>query len=190
MEDTTLGEKVRRLRKRRGLSQDALAQIAGLSLRTVQRIESENRNPSGDSLRRLSRALEVSPDFLLEWEPNENRVFLLILAASPLLCVINPFLAIIVPLVLWGLKRESVRGVKALGARVLKIEAVWIVVFYVFRTLNFVRLRLMMPSVIVGDEWERIEADIETQAYLIRFFVLINILIAIVLVYGTYRDTK
>ncbi|WP_394697621.1 helix-turn-helix transcriptional regulator [uncultured Sunxiuqinia sp.] len=31
------------------MSQEALAEISGLSPRTVQRIENENRNPSGDS---------------------------------------------------------------------------------------------------------------------------------------------
>ena len=78
MSENQLAQKVKTLRKRKGYSQEALAEISGLSLRTVQRIENENRNPSGDSLKRLSTALKVSPDYLLEWEPNENSNFLLI----------------------------------------------------------------------------------------------------------------
>lgn len=62
MSNTQLGQKVKRLRNRQSLSQEALSEIAGLSLRTIQRIEKENKNPSADTLKRLSSALNVSPD--------------------------------------------------------------------------------------------------------------------------------
>lgn len=100
MSDNQLAQKIKALRKSKGFSQEALAEISGLSLRTVQRIENENKNPSGDTLKRVSSALGISPDYLLDWQPNENPNFLLILAFSPILCIINPFLGIIVPLIL------------------------------------------------------------------------------------------
>ena len=54
--------KIKDLRKRRGLSQEELAEKSGLSLRTIQRIENGETDPRGDSLRRLAAALETSPD--------------------------------------------------------------------------------------------------------------------------------
>lgn len=65
MNDNQLARKVKALRKSMGFSQEALAEIAGLSLRTVQRIENENKNPSGDSLKRLSTGTIIARNGLM-----------------------------------------------------------------------------------------------------------------------------
>ena len=39
MEDKNLSQRVKELRKKKGLSQEELAKTAGLSLRTIQRVE-------------------------------------------------------------------------------------------------------------------------------------------------------
>ena len=44
------------------MSQEFLAKESGLSLRTIQRIEKDESNPTGESLKRLANALNVSPD--------------------------------------------------------------------------------------------------------------------------------
>lgn len=54
------------LRKKRGLSQAALAEIVGVEQPTVQRWESGKRLPDLDSLYRLATALGVTPGALLE----------------------------------------------------------------------------------------------------------------------------
>lgn len=192
MNENQLAEKVKTLRKRKGYSQEALAEISGLSLRTVQRIENENRNPSGDSLKRLSTALGVSPDYLIEWEPNENSNFLLILAFSPILCIINPFLAILVPLILWSIKKNHIRGVKNLGVKILKIQTIWLVSYFIFRTMNFLRLKYIVKNTqaFVGDQWNSFLSDVETQSYLKTFFIVANILIVLVITYKTYRNNQ
>lgn len=192
MKNNQLAQKVKALRKSKGYSQEALAEISGLSLRTVQRIENENRNPSGDTLKRLSTALSVSPDYLLEWEPNENSNFLLILALSPLLCIINPFLAILVPLILWSIKKNQIRGVKRLGVKVLTIQIIWLVLYFIFRTINFLRLKYIVQNThaFVGDQWDFFLSDVETQYYLKTFFVVVNILIILFVAYKTYRNNQ
>ena len=192
MNDNQLAQKLKALRKSKGYSQEALAEISGLSLRTVQRIENENKNPSGDSLKRLSTALGVSPDYLLEWEPNENSNFLLILALSPVLCIINPFLAIIVPLILWSLKKNQIKGVKRLGVKVLTIQTVWIVLYFIFRTINFLRLKYIVENTqgFLGDQWDSFLTDVETQSYLKIFFVVADILIILFITYKTYRNNQ
>ncbi len=192
MNENQLSQKVKALRKSKGYSQEALAEISGLSLRTVQRIENENRNPSGDSLKRLSSALGVSPDYLLEWEPNENSNFLLILAFSSILCVINPFLAILIPLVLWSIKKNHIRGVKSLGVKILKIQTIWLVLYFIFRTINFLRLKYIIRNTqaFVGDQWDSFLSDIDTQSYLKTFFIIVNILIILFITYKTYRNNQ
>ncbi len=54
-----LSENLRALRKKRGLTQEALAESAELSFRAVQQIEHGINWPSRDSIAALARALEV-----------------------------------------------------------------------------------------------------------------------------------
>ena len=54
MNKNNLAIRLKELRNRKGMSQEALAEESGLSLRTIQRIENGDTNPTGDSLKRLS----------------------------------------------------------------------------------------------------------------------------------------
>jgi transcriptional regulator with XRE-family HTH domain len=56
---------VRRLRRRRGLTQEALAELAGLDLSYEQRVERGVTNLSMSVLVALASALEVAPSLLL-----------------------------------------------------------------------------------------------------------------------------
>jgi transcriptional regulator with XRE-family HTH domain len=55
-DDSTTGDRVRRLRKLRGLTQQALARSSGLSLRTIKDVEAGNRN---QTLHAIAGALHV-----------------------------------------------------------------------------------------------------------------------------------
>lgn len=59
----TIGQRLRRLRLSRGLSQRELAE-PGVSYAYISRIESGNRQPSVKALRKLARTLGVSPEYL------------------------------------------------------------------------------------------------------------------------------
>jgi len=60
MEQKETGIIIKELRLRSGLSQEKLAEVSGLSLRSIQRIENNNTIPRGDSLKRIAEALKVS----------------------------------------------------------------------------------------------------------------------------------
>jgi transcriptional regulator with XRE-family HTH domain len=53
------GRNLRRLREERGLSQDALAQRAGMDAAEIRRIEWARRDPGVRVVARLARALDV-----------------------------------------------------------------------------------------------------------------------------------
>ena len=57
--------KVKELRKRKEFSQEELAEKSGLSVRTIQRIENGESDPTEESIKRISVALEVNPDELI-----------------------------------------------------------------------------------------------------------------------------
>jgi transcriptional regulator with XRE-family HTH domain len=61
----TVAQNVRRLRKQRGLTQEELADLAGLNRNYVGMVEREEHSPTVDTLEALSRALRVEPDEFL-----------------------------------------------------------------------------------------------------------------------------
>ncbi len=64
-------ERLIALRKRRGLSQRALAESVGVHLTQVQRYEAGTSQPTLDVVRRLALALSVSADVLV-FDPQER----------------------------------------------------------------------------------------------------------------------
>lgn len=67
MENQNLAQGVKKLRKRKALSQEDLAKRAGLSLRTVQRVENGETIPTAETLKRLAAVLDVAPNELIEF---------------------------------------------------------------------------------------------------------------------------
>jgi transcriptional regulator with XRE-family HTH domain len=60
------GQRLRALRKQRELSQEKLAELAGLHFTYVSSVERGKRNLSLINIVRLARALKVSPALLLQ----------------------------------------------------------------------------------------------------------------------------
>jgi len=59
METKNLGQKLRELRAIRGMSQEYLAEESRVSLRTIQRIENNESEPTGETVKRIANALDV-----------------------------------------------------------------------------------------------------------------------------------
>lgn len=65
-----LAQGVKELRKVNGFSQEELAKKSGLSLRTIQRVENGESQPTGETLKRLSNAFDLTLDELTNWINN------------------------------------------------------------------------------------------------------------------------
>ena len=65
----SFGERLRRLRKKSGLTQEQLAESVGVSLKTVQRWEFNERQPRMEEIKALAKALGVSEADLLNEPP-------------------------------------------------------------------------------------------------------------------------
>lgn len=61
----TIPSKLAQLRKEKGLSQQALADAIGLHINQIKRYESGASQPSLEALKKISRALRVSIDYLV-----------------------------------------------------------------------------------------------------------------------------
>ncbi len=60
-----IGDRLREVRTRRLLTQEELAERAGVSPSTVVNIERDNREPHFRTIRKLAKALDVEPIELL-----------------------------------------------------------------------------------------------------------------------------
>lgn len=59
------GAKLRKLRKARGLTQEKLAELAGIDYSYLNMIEAGKKNPTLNRIAKLARSLEVSLDELM-----------------------------------------------------------------------------------------------------------------------------
>lgn len=69
-----IGPRLRALRRRRGLSLRALAELCGLSVNTISLVERGKTSPSVATLHRLATALGVSMTFFFEEEEEQQDV--------------------------------------------------------------------------------------------------------------------
>ncbi len=131
MKNIDLAKKIKELRTRKGLSQDQLAEIAEINLRTVQRIESGETEPRGDTLKRLAVALNVTPDELIDWAEQEDRSFLVLLNLSALSFIAFPLLGVIVPFAIWFLKKDKIKHLSDMGKKLLNFQISWTILVFI-----------------------------------------------------------
>lgn len=125
-----LAKRLKELRKRNGLTQEILAENSGLSLRTVQRIENGVTQPTGDSIKRLSSALNVTPNELIDWQIVEDSKTLLLLNLSQLGFIAFPILGILMPLIIWTSKKDKIKDVDFVGKSILNFQISWTLVLF------------------------------------------------------------
>ena len=56
----TIGQKIKRIRKMRGITQKELAVRSGLTIGQIKRYEEDSRTPKGEVIQKLSSAMDVS----------------------------------------------------------------------------------------------------------------------------------
>ena len=70
IKDSTIGERIKLLRKKRGYNQKELANLLGKSLPTIKKYESGERNPKPDQLQKIAEALGISVTVFLDYDIN------------------------------------------------------------------------------------------------------------------------
>lgn len=137
MNKNHLAIRLKDLRNQKGMSQEVLADESGLSLRTIQRIENGETNPTGDSLKRLSSALNVNPDELIDWAIKENKRYLIFLNLSALTFLFFPMLGILVPFILWISRKGKIKNINKLGKDLINFEITWTIILFFIPFLMF-----------------------------------------------------
>ena len=131
MKDNNLGQKIINLRTQKGYSQQKLADVSQVSLRTIQRIENGESSPRGDTLNRIFKALGVSTDSADFKTLKDQKwvLHLLILSSLPGI-IIQPVFGILGPIILWLLKRNEVNLIDNFGKKIIQFQGIWIITIY------------------------------------------------------------
>ncbi|NQY30564.1 MAG: helix-turn-helix domain-containing protein [Flavobacteriaceae bacterium] len=161
-----VGNKIREIRKRKGVSQEELAEAAKVNLRTIQRIENNANEPSGKTLNLLCDALSISIDDIVDYGKSEDKTFLMLFHLSVLSFMILPLGNIIIPLILWLTKKDKIVGLKEIGANLINFQILWAILFY--------------TSIIFGVFGKLMHSNFNMFLYSIIILPLLNIILTIV----------
>ncbi len=120
MDKITIAKKIVHYRKLKGITQEALAELTGLNVRTVQRIEAGEVDPRLYTLKSIADALQVNLEELLP-EPTQHELNqLAVLHITPVGFFLFPVVGnVLLPFIFWMLKREEINGVNKHGKDIL-----------------------------------------------------------------------
>lgn len=125
--------KVKLVREQKNLTQTELAEKSGLSLRTIQRIES-GQSLKGFTLKAIAQTLETEPENLVSKEENISIDRAKLINFSALAGLIIPFGGIIFPAILTYRTQDSVN--RELGKSVIGVQIILAFVISVFFILS------------------------------------------------------
>lgn len=117
--------KLKKNREKLNLTQEELSDKSGISIRTIQRIESGNE-PKGQTLKLLAKTLGIKENELLEKEETKieiNSTLIKIINLSSLPFTIIPPANIIIPLVIMFAKKQF----NPLAKQIVSIQILWLI---------------------------------------------------------------
>lgn len=117
--------KLKEIREKINLTQEELSEKSGVSVRTIQRIESGNE-PKGQTLKLLAKTLGIKENELLEKEETKIKIsstIIKIINLSSLPFTVIPPANIIIPLVIMFAKKQF----NPLAKQIVSIQILWLI---------------------------------------------------------------
>jgi transcriptional regulator with XRE-family HTH domain len=137
-----VGYKISEIRKRKGLTQEELSDLSKIHLRTLQRIEKDETEPRGNTLKNLCKILEINIEDILDYNKSDDLKFVKYFHLSVLAFIIIPLGNIILPMILWLTKRDKIIDLNEQGADLLNFQILRTLVFYaIFITFAFFKIQ-------------------------------------------------
>jgi transcriptional regulator with XRE-family HTH domain len=144
--ENVLAERIRQQRILKGYSQEHLAECAGISVRTLQRIEGGQTEPRGHTLIALAQVLNVAIEDLMDFTKEENSGTLHAINLSALAYWAFPLGNILLPLIIWIINKDKVKGANRFGKRQVLIQMGWTALIF----LSFVLFLYGPPMLILA----------------------------------------
>ncbi|MFC0778757.1 DUF4870 domain-containing protein [Flavobacterium sp. HJSW_4] len=130
-----IGKKIKEVRKKKGLSQEELAEFSKVNLRTIQRIENDENEPRGKTLSLICEVLDINTEDILDYGKYEDKSYLIVFHLSVIVFLAIPLGNIILPLILWVNKKDKIVGLKEIGVNLLNFQIVWTIFTFICFTV-------------------------------------------------------
>lgn len=130
--NSNLASNISNSRKKMGLSQEALAEKANVSLSTIQRIEKGTVKPRAFTIKVLAETLDLDISELISI-PTENETSELTSVAlkkmnlSSLFLAFLPFINFIIPFVFWK-KNKEIQSRNTIAGKIVSFQLLWSIV--------------------------------------------------------------
>ena len=149
-----IGKNIRDARKAKGYSQEELAELCGVNLRTIQRVENNENQPSGKTLKSIFSVLEIENLNIADIGKHSDKTFLTFFHLSVIAFIFIPIGNIILPLILWLTKKDKIIGLKEVGANLLNFQILWsIISCLVLLSYLYFKISHYPQSEIMGYVW-------------------------------------
>ncbi|MDC1162119.1 helix-turn-helix domain-containing protein [Tenacibaculum sp.] len=148
--NSNLGYYVSDARKKKGLSQEALADKANVSLSTIQRIEKGTVKPRAYTLRIIAETLELDITQLISNETNKANSKSFIpeskrINTVALILVFIPFMNAIIPFVFWKTDKR-IHPKNSVVGKIVSFQLLWSIVMIIGMGLT-----LFLSNLIIGN---------------------------------------
>ena len=149
MEKTAIAKKIIHFRKLKGITQETLAEVTGLNVRTIQRIESGEVDPRLYTLKSIAEALDVNLEELLP-EPTQHELNqIAALHITPIAFFFFPIIGnVVAPFIFWMMKRDEVNGINKHGKDILNGQLTYSIVAGLLVGIQLALL--MVPAIFMG----------------------------------------
>ncbi|AWI25091.1 helix-turn-helix domain-containing protein [Flavobacterium pallidum] len=131
-----IGERILKVRKQKGMSQEQLADLSKINLRTLQRIEKGDNEPRGNTLKQICEVLQINIEELVDYGKIDDRKYLVFLHLSVMTGIIIPLGNIILPAILWLNKRDKIINVDVHGKSILNFQILFTILVNVFLVIG------------------------------------------------------
>ncbi len=173
-ENLSLGSKVSDSRKKLGLSQEALAEKANVSLSTIQRIEKGIGKPRAFTLKIIAETLELDTAELFSFNTKKDNYESSIQSLKrmnlyTLLFVFIPFVNSIAPAIIWKKDKQIIAKDNAAG-KMMSFQLLWSIL-----TLIGITISILLSNLIIGESGEGHYAGIAVYLFAVLFNIFIII---------------
>ncbi|MGE9311984.1 helix-turn-helix domain-containing protein [Niabella sp. CJ426] len=148
-----LSKKIVLARKKQGLTQEELASLAQVTVRTIQRIESGESIPRSFTIKALARALETNFEELtnetqneggenqpelprISSDPENEKHFLQTLCLSCFSYLVIPFVHFLIPIYLLKKHNHSHQETLVMGRTIIRQQIYWIITLHALMLLT------------------------------------------------------
>jgi transcriptional regulator with XRE-family HTH domain len=121
-----LNERIIQARKAKGFTQDELATLTKVNLRTIQRLESGKSKPRPYTLKAIEKALDFQQPAANN--PEDTAHFLHLVCISCFSYLLIPYVHFLIPNYLLNRNKEQDPEIRRFARKVIRIQICWVVV--------------------------------------------------------------